>query len=140
MGVQFIVPLLFFVSVFCDEISNVETERDKLELPEVATTTKRAKANYQTFSPKIHSEATKFFYVRGHVHVINDFSLSHNFSFDCHFKYLPIDFLGKQILPNAILTSYLDPILNDLHEEQVKTEYCRKIRRLVKIRSMNRLF
>ena len=82
------------------------------------------------FDAKISSESSKHLVVNGHCSLINQFSLSVNFSFDCNWKYLPIDFVLKHHSgEEKILTAYMDSHTNELLNHQELSETCVKIRR-----------
>ena len=80
----------------------------KLESAKATTTTKSPEIEKDNFEPQVFSEIYKILAVNGHCSLINSFSLSHNFTFDCHLKYLPIDFLFKHHSGNEnLLTAYM---------------------------------
>ena len=62
--------------------------------------------------------------------MIDKFSLSTNFSYDCHWKHLPIDFhLKHHSGEEKILTAYLKSDTNELVNTQELSDTCVKIRR-----------
>ena len=82
------------------------------------------------FTASITSDTMKILVVNEHCNLIKQFSLSHNFSFDCRHKYLPIDFLLKHHTgEEKVLTGYMHSNINELFPKQEISDVCVKIRR-----------
>ena len=83
-----------------------------------------------SFEAQVHTEKQKILVSHEKCYLIKEFSLSPNFSYDCYWKYLPIEFLlNKHSGEKAILNAYLDKDNELIHEQEI-TNVCQKIRRL----------
>jgi hypothetical protein len=98
--------------------------------PTTTTFSSKHTGSYAEFQAEVFSEKNKFLVLGGVLHLINKFSLSHNFSFSCYLKYLPIDVLMDHYSgEEKVGTAYLDPSDSELLAEQEETSICRKVRR-----------
>ena len=129
--------LIVFMHIAICTISANPTNRDDIKQESKITTNRES----TTRSPapetdlddyQIESEAEKFIVYGGASYMINRFSVSTNFTFECNLKYLSIVFPFQ--LPHGDrkrITAYLHSRDNKLSFEQKVTDVCRKIRRQV---------
>ena len=124
---------MFLIHFFCFLVStnaNVITNKIKARLEHTSTTEKTPieTANI-TFVPQVHTDTHKILIVNDKCHLINEFSLSNNFNFDCYNKYLPIEFvLENHTGTKAILRAFLNKNNEMIHHQQV-SNVCQKIKR-----------
>jgi hypothetical protein len=95
------------------------------------------KPNDENFEHHIFTSSKKILVKHDHAQLIDKFSLHRGFEFNCHERYLPIEFqvtgTNKDTKEEVklILAAYLDSESNELHENQNHTSNCLKIRRFV---------
>ena len=88
--------------------------------------TEQLKPNTDTlFKPSIISDKNRFMCTNGNCDMISNFSISETFSFDCHQKLLPIDF----VINSIILTGFLDSSPYEVYKTQEQSSSCLKIKR-----------
>lgn len=119
----------FLLFVECSTLTNKLKVKLESSTRTSTTITKIPEVDKDGFDPQVISETNKILVVNGHCNLINRFSLSNNFSYDCRLKYLPIDFLLRHHTGNEnVLTAYLHSN-NELYPRQEISNSCQKIRR-----------